>query len=226
MAFDYQQWLPTWYDPALRYPTATYSPEAEFVNAVSAAMPYMSPSDYRPWMAFLRAQAPGTFAYSPEMTAQMQVPRMLPEAYAPYQTAGRVEQAREALMGGERPLIAESSPVRQWVDAVMGAAQTFGYGGEQSPWGTPTRRQRLEYMRTMGSPETQSGILGTPQGFGVSEEQAALWTPWLEQFIAPTQEKAPTWLPQNAPNWLTESATVGPRTSVRRGGTWANPRWL
>jgi hypothetical protein len=220
--YNYGSNMPSWYQPDAWIPTATPSPQVEFAEMANRLMPYMSPLDYRPWMTYLRTQEPSVFTeYTPERLAAWQPPRMTEQAYTPYTTRPRVEAARGELMGGLDP----DSPAREWLNSIFNlaeqAAPTSG-----APEARPSRMQQQEYWRSIGDMATGTGLLGSPQSYGVPTEQAQLWQPFLEQFLAPTRERTPTYMPQNAPSWLMRSSLYGPRTSMQREGVWANPQWM
>ena len=218
----YGDWLPEWYNPQATYPTATWTPQAEYLGAVSRMMPYMSPYDVKPWATQLYAQAPEAFPYTPEQLGSWRPPAMTRQQEREQQMASRFAQAREQLFGGG--VLDENSPVREWLNSIIGTAEQYA-PTSAAPEARPSRGQQQEFWRQIGSAETQSGLLGRPEAYGATAETAALWRPWLEQFLAPTQRTGMKYLPSTAPSWVQSASLLGPKTSTQRGGVWGNPRW-
>jgi len=219
----YGDWLPQWYNPEAFYPSATWSPQAEYIDTVSKLMPYMSPLDVKPWATYLYTQAPEAFPYTPEQLGSWRPPAFTPAQEREQQLNTRFSQARQQLFG-DNALVDEASPVREWLNAVIGTAEQYA-PSTAAPEARPSRGQQQELWRQIGDIESQTGLLGKPQAYGVSTETAALWRPWLEQFLAPTQQTGMKYLPSTAPSWLQSASLRGPKTSTQRGGVWGNPRW-
>ena len=218
------EWLPEWYNPEAFYPSATWSEPGEYMNAISQLMPLMSPLDYQPWMSYLYTQAPEAFPYTPERVGGWRPPVLDPAQVREQALTGRFAQAREQLFG-EQGLIDPSSPVRDWLNTIIGTAEQYA-PTSAAPEARPSRAQQQQLWRQIGDINQQTGLLGKPQAYGVSQQTSELWRPWIEQFLAPTQQKGMRYLPSNAPSWAQSASLQGPKTSVQMGGTWANPRWL
>jgi hypothetical protein len=199
------------------------SVEAEFLDVVNRMLPSMGPMDVQPWAQYLYAQAPTTYGtYAPETVAAWRPPRFTPQQQQQLTTAPRYQQARQTMM----PMIDPDSPVKDWLNTIFTTAEQFAPGSERVPGQRATRRQQQEYWRLIGGPEERTGLMGKPTAYGVPEQTAELWRPWLESFLAPTQERPPRYMVPGMPGWVGRSYWLGPQTNVQRGGTWANPRWL
>ena len=218
-------YTPPWYDPNAWIPTATPSPQVEFMEAINRLMPTMSPQDYQPWLSYLRTQQPDVFTgYTPENIAQYQAPQRTPEQERALNVPERYDQAKGTLFG-TGGIIDPDSPAREWLNSIFSTGQQLA-PKTAAPESAPSKMQQQDIWRLLGGVQEGTGLLGSPTSYGVSKEQAALWQPWLEQFLAPTTRNLPNYLPSNAPSWLASSGTQAPKTSVSRAGTWANPRWL
>jgi hypothetical protein len=210
----YQQWMPSWLNPQTTIPTATPSPQVEFMEAANRLLPQMSPYDVRPWAQYLYAQEPQVFTgYNPQTVAAWQPPRLTAQQSAAYQNPERIQQGWDTLSG----MVDPDSPAREWLNTVFQTAKQYQ---------NPTRRGQQDYYRLMGDTATGTGLLGAPTSYGVTKEQAALWQPWLQSYIAPTTERLPKNTPTNAPSWITSSAMLGQPTTTRRASSWGNSRWL
>jgi len=219
------EWLPSWYNQNAWIPTATPSPQVEFMEAVNRLMPQMSPQDYQPWLSYLRTQQPDVFTgYTPEAIAQYQPPQRTPEQERALNVPGRYEQAKQSLFAPSG-IIDPDSPAREWLNSIFSTGQQLA-PKTAAPESAPSKMQQQDLWRLLGDTQGGTGLLGSPTSYGVSQEQAGLWQPWLEQFLAPTTRNLPSYLPSNAPSWLTGSGMQAPITSVSRAGNWANPRWL
>lgn len=207
-------WMPEWYNPNVTIPTATPSPQTEYMEMVNRMMPYGSAYDVPRWAQYLYANQPQVFTgYAPQAV----------NAWSPFaapqlqDTRARYDQARSTLLG-EGGLDVDS-PVRQWLDVITGTAQKFA-PTSAAPEARRTRGQQREYEKTM------SELMEQPEAYGVAKETGALWKPWLESYLAPTTQRLDTRISPTAPEWMLRSSILGPQTTKYRGNTWAQKRWL
>jgi len=213
---DYTQYTPQWWQPDLRLPSVAPSAQTQFLEMINKLLPYTSPNDYRRWATYLYANAPNSFgAYAPENLAGWQ-PTITPQQQAQFETPERHTQARQAISQA----VDVDSPVKAWLDAITKTAEEYAPGGTFAPEGRRTRAQQRGYEQAMTT------YLEQPTGYGVSQEEAALWRPWLETYIAPTTGKMAPTVSANAPEWMLRSSLYGPQSNKVRGSRWANPGWF
>lgn len=220
---DYSQWLPNWLQPTVTIPEATPTPQTQFLDVVNRLMPYMGPNDIRAWAQYLQTHAPQTYtSYAPETVAAWQPPALTRQQERTYNAPERIQAAKQAMF--DQNMVDPDAPAREWLKNIFSTAEQ--YSGEQS------KRRQQEYWRLLGSAaNTQTntagtGLLGSPASFGVTQEEGALWRPWLESFLSPTRQRMTGSIATNAPSWVSDSSLYGPYNQYRRGSAWANPRWM
>jgi hypothetical protein len=198
--------VPAWWNPDIVYPTITPSPQVSFMESVNRMMPYISPLDQRRWATYLWSNAPTVFPYAPETLGDWRPP---PVAAPP--AAQRTQQAQQTLMGPEGT-IDPDAPARQWLESIIGVAGEYA--------GPRTRGQQRQYEQRVGE------MFANPMSYGVSQEEGAMWQPWIQSLVQPTTQHLSTRISPQAPEWMQAASIYGPKTTRFRGTKWANPRWF
>lgn len=200
---------PEWWMNNPTIPTATPSPQTEFMEVANAMMPYASPYDWQKWANYLWANEPQVYTgYTPQALQAWTPPRLTKAQEQAYYNPERYTAAQNFLFGdtGTTGKIDLDSPVRQWLQSLVTTGQQYG------PQNTRAQRRTIESQL--------NDLLSSPQSYGVDEATGALWKPWAQSFVAPTTKKVP-WAARSELPWVQTSSWKNPAA----GSTTRNKQW-